>query len=93
MAGVMRCWLKARDHARSIILLMMFENVFTHHSSGTTVPDTKTTLEQDPQMLQMDMIVGPIARQFDVPTERTGMLAPVDWQFSWQGNPNVCRQT
>ena len=61
MAGGMRCWLKARDHTRSIILLMMFENVFLHHSGRTTAPGTKTTLEQDPQMLQMDVIIGPIA--------------------------------
>ena len=59
MAGGTRCGLKARDHTGPIIFLVMFENMLLHHSGGTTALSTKTTLEQDPQMLQVNVIVCP----------------------------------
>ena len=60
MAGGSRSRLKARDHVGTIIFLVVLENMFSHHASGTTAPVTKAALEQDPQMLQAYMIVCPI---------------------------------
>ena len=60
MAGGMRCGLKTRDHTEPIIFLVMFENMLSHHVGRTTAPGTEATLEQDPQMLQANVIVCPI---------------------------------
>ena len=69
------------NHTRAIILLMKLEKMLSHHASRATAPATETTLEQDPYMLSLDVIIGSIGGNFNVSTEWADVLTPISQMF------------
>ena len=90
LVGSMWHWLEPRDHAGSIVLLVMFKDVVPHHPRWTTTPSAKA---QYFQVLYSDVVICPITWWLDISTEGAGMLALVTQQLCGWWDMDVYRQT
>ena len=68
---------------------MKLENMLSHHTSRTTAPATEATLEQDPYMLGLDVIMGSIGGHFNVPTEQADVLTPISQKLGRRWHTEV----